>query len=298
MVTGIQPSRSLGHALGLGLAVGAASLWGLAGVAAQVLFQRHAIDPRWLVAMRMVGGGLILLAVFRPVWPRSHWRWLLLWAVLGIAAAQLFWFVAIDLSNVATATFIQYIYVAITAGWQMARGEVRPTLSRLGAVTAAAAGVTLLVVGEPGGVQGLRLNPLGTVFAFASAVSAAFMFLGSARVVRAVGPWSSTTWGLALGGIPMLLWTPPWEVHAVGDLISVVVLTSFVVVGGTALAFSLFFASLRRITPTEAAVSSTFEPAVAALAAFLFLGVQLLPLQYVGGGLILMGVVLLAALRS
>lgn len=60
-------------------------------------------------------------------------------------------------------------------------------------------------------------------------------------------------------------------------------LVVFAALGGTALASSLSFASLRRITPTEVAVTSSVEPAVAALTSFIFLGLTLQPLQYVRG---------------
>jgi threonine/homoserine efflux transporter RhtA len=54
------------------------------------------------------------------------------------------------------------------------------------------------------------------------------------------------------------------------------------------------FASLRRITPTEFAVTSTLEPALAALAAAVFLGVTLSAPQYAGGALTMIAVLLLA----
>ena len=53
-------------------------------------------------------------------------------------------------------------------------------------------------------------------------------------------------------------------------------------------------ASLRRITPTEFAVTSTLEPALAAVAAAVFLGVTLRPPQYAGGALTILAVLLLA----
>ena len=52
-----------------------------------------------------------------------------LWAIGGIAGAQYTWFEAIDRSNVALATFVQYSAVPMTAGWQMLRRQVRPTVS-------------------------------------------------------------------------------------------------------------------------------------------------------------------------
>jgi hypothetical protein len=49
MTPGTRLGRSFGHLIGLGLAASAATLWGLGGGAAQVLFKRHALDPAWLV---------------------------------------------------------------------------------------------------------------------------------------------------------------------------------------------------------------------------------------------------------
>lgn len=291
----VEAHGGLQHVLALALAVGAATLWGLGGVAAQLLFERHAIDPRWLVTMRMAGGGVILLAILRPSWPRRAWPLLAVWGVLGIGGTQLLWYFSISLSNAATATFIQYLYVAITAGWQMARGQVGVTAGRVATVAVAAAGVTLLVLPDPG--SGLRPGAPAVAFAFGSALTATFLFLGSARTTRAAGPGRSTTWGLLFGGAPMLLVAPPWDVHPTGDLLGAAALTAFVVLGATALAFLLSLASLRRISATEAVVASAVEPAVAALGAFFALGVRLAPVQYAGGALVLLAVVLLAVLR-
>jgi EamA-like transporter family len=73
------------HVMGLCLAAAAAILWGLGGVAAQELFDHHDIDPRWLVSVRMIGAGLLLLAVLRPAWPRHRGR-LVAVGILGMAA--------------------------------------------------------------------------------------------------------------------------------------------------------------------------------------------------------------------
>src|SRR4051794_41946952 len=88
----------------------------------------------------MACGGLLLLAAFRPAWPRGHGRLLIAVAVLGIAGAQYTWFAAIAKSNVALATFVQYSAGAMTAGWQMLRRPVRPAPRRLAAVAPAPAG--------------------------------------------------------------------------------------------------------------------------------------------------------------
>ena len=56
--------------------------------------------------------------------------------------------------------------------------------------------------------------------------------------------------------------------------------------------FSLFISGLKYLPPTQASIVSMLEPVVAAAAAYLILGETLLPLQVLGGGLVLAGVVM------
>jgi len=192
--------------------------------------------------------------------------------VVGIAGAQYTWFAAIAKSNVALATFVQYSAVAMTASWQMLRRQVRPTPRRLAAVAAAATGVWLLAAGVPGGLHASRADQAGVLLAVISAVAYSFYLLGSARLVRETGARPATAWGLSIGSLPLLVIFPPWTAHPSGDPVVVAALTAFVAVAATAIAFSLSQASLRHITPTEFAVTSTLEPALAAVAAAIFLG--------------------------
>lgn len=146
----------------------------------------------------------------------------------------------------------------------------------------------------PGGLHASRADQAGIAFALVSAVLYSFYLLGSARLVAATGSRAATAWGLSIGGLPFLAWSPPWTAHASGDPAVVAGLVAFMVVAATAIAFSLSQASLRRITPTEFAVTSTLEPALAAVAAAIFLGVTLRPPQYAGGALTILAVLLLA----
>ena len=135
----------------------------------------------------------------------------------------------------------------------------------------------------PGGLHAsARIRP-ELLFALVSAVLYSFYLLGSARLVLQTGPRPATAWGLSIGSLPMLVWFPPWTAHPSGDPVVVAALTAFVAVAATAVAFSLSQASLRHITATEFAVTSTLEPALAAAAAAVFLGVTLRPPQYAGG---------------
>lgn len=270
-------------------------MWAIGGIAAQELFAHYGVSPAWLVAVRLSVGGLLLLAVFRPKWPRGHTVRLIAIATAGIAGTQYTWFEAIRHSNVALATFVQYSAVAMTAAWQMAFRQVRPSVARIAAVVAAGTGVWLLAAGSSGLSGGAsRSVAVGIVLALVSAVAYSFYLLSSARLVKDVGTRSATAWGLAVGSVPMLAWAPPWTIRPTGSLLTLATLTAVVAVGATAVAFSLSLASLRHITPTEFAVTSTLEPALAAVTAAILLGVTLHVTQYAGGALTVVAVLLLA----
>src|SRR5438105_2763131 len=294
---GLYDSGSLDRLLGITFAVVAATLWGLSGAAAQLLSHRYGVQPGWLVTVRLLGAGTLLLLVVRPRFPRRQWRRLAVYGVLGVAAVQYTWFIAIGISNVTTATFLQYTYVAMTAGWEMLLRRAPPTPARLAALAAAGIGVALLVLGRDGGLVSLELRPLGVLFGLLSAVAATFYALSGAPLARTVGPWSTAAWGFVFGSLPMIVLAPPWSFHSTGSLAAVLGLTAFVVVAGTAFTFTLFLLSLRHIAPTEAVVACTAEPVVAALAGAVLLGVALEPAQYLGGALILLAVALLALHR-
>jgi drug/metabolite transporter (DMT)-like permease len=61
----------------------------------------------------------------------------------------------------------------------------------------------------------------------------------------------------------------------------------------TVVAVSAFFAGLRRVGPSEAAILSTFEPVVTVVLAFAVLGERMNGAQLVGGALVLGAVIVL-----
>jgi hypothetical protein len=129
------------------------------------------------------------------------------------------------ISTSGLATFVQYSAVPMTAGWQMLRRQVRPTVRRLTAVAAAGTGVWLLAAGVPGALRASRADQAGVAFAVASAVAFSFYLLGSARLARDTGARPATAWGLSIGAIPMLVWFPQWTAHPSGDPLVVAGLT-------------------------------------------------------------------------
>jgi drug/metabolite transporter (DMT)-like permease len=260
-----------------------------------VLFQRHGIQPQWLVSVRMLGSALILLVVLRPSWPRGNVVRLMVFGIAGLAAVQFTYFAAISLMGVALATFVQYLSLPMIAIWEAVAGSTRPGARTIAAVGLAMVGTALLLLASPHGGGGMRVSPVGLAFGLLSAVTAAFYTIYSVRIVADIGASRSTAWGFLMGGLAMALVAPPWSAHPTGDGFSVAWLTLFVIVPGTLVPFTLYLGSLRHITPTEAGTAVTIEPVSAAMASALLLSAALVPLQYVGGAAIVIAVLLVRA---
>lgn len=282
-----------GHLRGLLYALLGCSFFGLSGVAAQVLFQYYHVTPQWLVTLRMVGAGSVLLLWLRPTFPRKRVILFICFALVGVAGVQYTYFSTIAYTNAATATFLQYLGIPLIALYEIVFLRRKLTLARTLALFMALLGAFLLILGGHNESIALGTNPLIILLGTSVALAAAVFIVGSAFFTSELGAWPTTTWGLLLGGMMTVFWAPPWEVQPAGNLVIFALLVLFVVFIGTLAAFGFFLTSLKYISATEAGIAATMEPVSAAIASFALLHVILYPLQYLGGFLILIAVLLL-----
>ena len=272
-----------------------ASLWGLSGTAAQVLFTRG-FSPMFLVAVRLWGAAVILLlAVYlrHPASLRVDRRSLGQLAVFGLFGfflVQYSYFAAIAAAGVATATFLQYLGPALIVLYAAIARRRLPSPAEAGAVLLAVCGTGLLVLG--GGP--LRVTSAGLLFGLLSAVSLAFYTIYPATLVQRLGPWTTSGYGFLFGALAATLFyaatphrMPPLTVQ---DL----ALTLFVVLFGTLIAFAIYVSALRHLSPSEIGIAATGEPLSAAASAYFLLGQALQGWQYAGGALIVIAVAVLA----
>ena len=103
---------------GIILVLTAGTLWGVCGTVAQYLFHYAGFTPEWVVAIRLLAAGIILLLLtaikgehkLSAIWKdRKDVKSLLLFSILGLLAVQYTFFMAINYSNAATATVLQYL---------------------------------------------------------------------------------------------------------------------------------------------------------------------------------------------
>jgi len=290
------------------LFIGSAALsWGISATLGRAAFTGHllpggaslgAIDPLILSQSRATISLLVLLPVllFRRGGaalkvPRRDLLTFFVLGVLGVAASNYLYYLAIQRTSVATAIILQYTAPVWVLLYTVARGAQRPSLRRSAAVGLAVAGCAL-AVGLVGS-GGFRMDPLGVAAALLAAFSFAFYNVGGHRVLARYDRWKVLLWVLVGTSAFWLLVNPPWKIVAahygpqqwmfmlVFSLVSVLV------------PFSCYFAGLQYLEPTRAIVVSCLEPVFSILIAALFLKELLHPMQTLGIVLVLVAIVLI-----
>jgi drug/metabolite transporter (DMT)-like permease len=283
---------------GLLYTVTGAICWGLSGTAAQTLFQYDHISAQWLVMVRMLGAALILFCWLRPSFPRQNIRAFIFFALFGLAGVQFTYFAAIEFSNAATATCLQYVSMPMIALYDIIIMRAPMTHKKLLALIIAFIGTFLLILGGANGVFALQITIPGILIGLLSAAAEAYYLIASKRFVADNGAWSTTTWGFLIGGVALLFVAPPWNVHIPAQPLPFLLLIAFIIIFGTLIAFGLTFSGVAYITATETSIAIAVEPITTTLAGFFLLHVALTIQQYIGAACILTAVILLSLERG
>jgi DME family drug/metabolite transporter len=286
---------------------GAALSWGVSATLGRAAFTGHllpggaslaAINPLILSQSRAT----LSLAVLLPIlWARRGWdamkvprrdlAMLVVLGVLGVAASNYLYYVAIQRTNVATAIILQYTAPVWVLLYTTVRGVQRPSGRRIAAVALAVVGCTL-AVGLVGS-GGFRMDPLGVSAALLAAFSFAFYNVGGHSVLARYDRWKVLLWVLVgTAGFWMVV-NPPWKVaaaHYGGAQWAFMAVFSLVSV---LVPFSCYFAGLQHLEPTRAIVASCLEPVFSIVLAAIVLGELLRSVQTVGIVLVLIAIVLI-----
>lgn len=254
------------------------------------------IDPLILSQSRASFSFLVILPVLgllrgwrRLRLPAADLRQIFLIGVLGVAASNYFYYLAIQKTNVATAIIVQYTAPVWVLLYTVARGQQRPTLQRVAAVALALTGIAL-VIGLFGSGR-LRLDTIGVLAALLAAFSFAFYNIGGHNILARRDRWIVLLYTTASASLFWLLINPPWKVaagHYSGQQWLFLLLFSLVSVLAP---FSFYFAGLQHLEPTRAVVVSCLEPVFSILIAALALGEVLRPLQVLGIVIVLAAII-------
>jgi drug/metabolite transporter (DMT)-like permease len=280
----------------------AATLFGVGGTFAQFLFQQRGVDIDWLVTMRLLGAGAVLLGIAAirqgravlAIWRRDAVA-VILFGLVGMMPVQYTYMAAINASNTATATVLQFTAPAMIALWLALMGRRWPDRRELAAIALAMLGTFFLVT--HGRLGALSISPLALFWGLASAVAAAFNSIQPAQLLRKYGASLVGGWGMLVGGVALSFVHAPWKVEGTWDARAYVFL-AFILLFGTLAAFYLYIKALRLIGAQKSSLLTCAEPLSAAVLAVWWLGVVWGGMDWLGTACILATIALLAKEQS
>ncbi len=243
------------------------------------------LSPALILAMRKERGFL-----------RRHWRIILGFGLTAVAGCQLLFFSAMQRMPVAIALLIQYLAPVLLVVYAWIRTRRAP--SRLVVVGSIVAMAGLLLVVN---IAGAQFDLIGTLLALGAAVCVGAYFLISERTGDDLPPLALAAGGLltgtALMGLLIAVGILPFAAPAVDISLAGVTVPWWMpllwVAGvATTLGYALGVMAVPQIGSRIASFVGLSEVLFALGFAWLLLGEVPAPIQFVGGALILVGVVL------
>lgn len=282
------------------LAIFAAIFWGISGTFGQFLFQERHINVEWLITVRMLASGVLLLVYSKIIEKESIaavWKdWndtilLLVFSITGIIAIQYTYFAAIKHSNAATATVLQYVGPIIIAVYLAIKHRRAPRSNELTAIFLAVAGTFLLVT--HGDIQSLAISPLALILGLASAVALAVYTLQPIPLLAKYKATVVIGWGMLCGGLLFSFIKAPWMIAGIWDIYTVLSVL-VIVVCGTLVAFTFYSYAVKTIGGQKASLLASAEPLSATLLAVFWLQTPFLLVDWVGSLCIISTIFLLS----
>lgn len=300
-VTPLPPTPRAPRSLGLLLGVTSALAFAASGPLVKPL-----LEAGWslsaVLVIRMGVSGLIL----SPTLVRAmrtqrsflvrHWRPIVMFGLFPVVGCQLLFFTAMQRMPVAIALLIQYLAPVILVGWIWMRTRRAPSRLVAGGALVAVVGLILVV-----DITGARFDLLGTILALGAAVCVCFYFVLAERTGDDLPPLALASGGLLIGAAVMgalgLTGVIPFAAPEVtvafrGIEVPGIVPILFVAAVSTTIGYAFGVMAVPHLGSRVASFVGLSEVLFALLYAWMLLGEVPAPVQFVGGALVLAGVVL------
>ena len=287
-------------ALGIILSLMGGIFWGFSGSCGQYLFTYHSVDSQWLVAVRMVISGAILLCIsaFRhkkeifAVWRgKENIIRMAAFTVFGLVLCQYAYFTAIQLSNAGTATVLQYLSPAMILIFLCVKNKKPPLLKEAVAIVLAIGGTFIIATG--GNPGSLSISTGALVWGLLAGVFLACYSLIPVPLLKIADTPTVLGWGTLIGGIVMLPIFRPWE-NMPQISFSLVAALGGIIIFGTVLAYSFYLEGIHLIGATKASIISSIEPVAATVISALWLGTDFSFADIIGFAMIISTILIIS----
>ena len=257
------------------------------------------MQPSILAEWRVLFAFLVFVSIFAALRfdlriRRADLPLFAVFGVIGLAGVSLIYYEAIKRIPIGVALTIEYTGPVLLLIYARLRGRavgrrlwIAAALAVLGCFFAAGAYDARL----------LELNAVGLALAAMDAFIFALYFALGERLGKTYGTPTLLVWGFGFALVGWSVIRPPWLLPWAETSADGYVQIAAVVVIATLIPFALTLAAVRLIPAARVGLAATFEPVVAAVAAWIALGEHLDPLQIAGGVVVLIGIGIAQSLR-
>jgi drug/metabolite transporter (DMT)-like permease len=287
--------------VGYALAAAAAALWGTSGVVSKFLF-RSVLRPMDVLSLRTTLAAVIILLwvlLTAPSSLRVRFRDLTYFALLGViglAANQYLYYVALDLTSVGFALLLQYTAPILLMIYGVLAKTERITGGKLLSAACSLIGCALMVLGHAGGMA--RVSLPGVACALGGAVGFAFYTGYGKSGLRRFEARTVLSYAFLFSTAVWLVLRPAWKMPLGAMDSATWLLILYLGSVATVLPFGLYLASLRYLEASRANLTATLEPVVASAIAWVVLSETMSGVQVLGGMAIVAGVAFLQLERE
>lgn len=289
-------------AAGIIYALAGGICWGLSGVAGAIVFDLSGVSPEWMVNVRLLISGLLLLSavavkeksgIFEMWKNRRNLPLFFFFSVFGMGLCQYAYFSAISYSNPATATVIQYTAPAIILLYFAVIQRKIPSAKQILSLMLAMVGVFLLATG--GNITSLAISGKAFAWSMVSAVSMVVFNVAPARLMFRYGTPCVVGWGMLVAGIIMSFIGKPWSFSSQWVWSTEATIAfAVVILIGTVLAFALYLRGVSLAGAETASLIASVEPLTATIATVFVMHISFSMVEFAGIISILAAVLMLS----
>lgn len=274
--------------------------WGFSGCCGQYLFTEKSIDSTWLSAIRLIISGIILILIslltqrenlIGALKTRSELLRILSFGLFGMMMCQLSYMKAIDYTNAATATVIQYTGPVLVMAVVCITQRKLPTKAEGLSLVLAVFGTYIIATHlDP---TSLVISPKGLFWCILAALSVVTYTLIPQKITAKRSAPVVSGIGMLFGGVILSLIIRVWSYSVSLDIPALLCMASIIIIG-TVIAFSIYLQAVSDIGPVKASIIASIEPVSSAVISYFWLGSKFEIIDYVGFTLILLTVPLLS----
>ena len=285
--------------IGYVLAISGGIFWAVGGACAQLAFQYGHVTSNWLVPIRLLVAGILLIlfsairgnAIF-AIWKNKRDVLdLFVFGLLGSALCQYSYYTSIQYSNVALATVLSYMSPIVILLYTLLKEKRMSHLYETVCVLLVVAGAYVCATHlEPGT---LAVTPQALIWGIICSISFAVYTIQPARLMEHYDLFGVIGWGMFVGGIALTALFRPWTIEVAVNS-SLCFYVAGVILFGTVLSFCFYQAGCRLVGSLTGSILSSVEPVASMIISVLFLHVPLVFLDFVGFILILATIPIIA----